>query len=170
MGRAADIPSEDFWKTQLCIDFFHKGSCPLGAACRYAHSTQEIRRTSVPKKGRLDGRRERAAPRQQSDIHSVQAQISELQTALEAMQAAQPPPLAKPEQDLASCLGGFSRQNTQEPRDCLDGESDDEDWPEDAEEALPCEMSVKNTFLCLAPVGPRSPRAHSAPPSSVWRS
>lgn len=31
------MPQPDFYKTQLCVEYFRAGSCKSGAGCRYAH-------------------------------------------------------------------------------------------------------------------------------------
>mmetsp|Transcript_59195 Transcript_59195/g.125463 ORF Transcript_59195/g.125463 Transcript_59195/m.125463 type:complete len:423 (-) Transcript_59195:477-1745(-) len=49
------LPQPDFFKTQLCIQFFRSGRCPRGTRCTFAHNNSELRNsTKNPKKKELE--------------------------------------------------------------------------------------------------------------------
>jgi len=177
----------DFFKTQLCTDYFRSGVCPNGGACRYAHSPDEVRHANLPKRLSAEGRVAPAQPSRMSmELAQAQAQLDALQAQLRALQvrpgvAALPAPKVEEHQvdcDFTACAKGFSRQSTQEPADSSGMETDDdaESWfgdleppthaCEDEDEAVECELLVKNSFFCLQPIAASTRRrATSAPPS-----
>lgn len=136
-------PRPDYFKTQLCVDFFRNASCTMAELCRYAHSPEEVRRirhvkdsapeprqdsaarARGPRRDERSSQMQREAPLQpQDDIEAVRAQLMAVERQLDALQHARVAALTEQSWEATSHTGtdsakaatdtNFSRQSTQE--------------------------------------------------------
>mmetsp|Transcript_19509 Transcript_19509/g.56756 ORF Transcript_19509/g.56756 Transcript_19509/m.56756 type:complete len:293 (-) Transcript_19509:46-924(-) len=102
-------PRPDYFKTQLCIDYFRTANCSMGAECRYAHSPEEIRQVTMRKGCETVGRRDSAMPSRHertqesgpSEIEAVQAQLRAIEQQLRQLQQTQASSAPSPSQAVS---------------------------------------------------------------------
>lgn len=163
---------EHAWSAPSSLDFFRAGRCQWGACCRYAHGGQEIKRTPLPEQAASAGVGDpRPFPRKAAQldddrerIDAIRKHIDVLQAELHALQGS--PSVAVPLEDPGVChepSGGLGAEPVPEASSdeggcCGGGQCE-------VEEAFLCDVVVRRTFLCLAPVSAgRAHRAQSAEP------